>query len=173
MDRKYIRKAVQQVLKDFDIPGIGAAVFSQRSIPTNIDTLPIIIIYSNDVQVSRFNEACKDYMKNLSLTIEIITQNDDDELLMDELDDLSLVVESIMENARDLENQLEYINLQSVRYKTEGDGQSPVGSAILTYDIKYYFEPDLMDSLDELRSINTIFKKSEDDNNLEDNINYI
>lgn len=165
MDRKYLRKKVAQVLKDAKIPHIDQDVFTQRSIPTNIDTLPVALVYTKTLIADRLDESPKRYVKDLDVIIEVITQNDNDECLADELDDLSLLAEKAIEDSIELEKCTEYVNLKSVINDTEGDGQSPIGSSILTFTIGYVTEPRTDWIHPDLKTISTTYRANgnEDD----------
>lgn len=141
MDRKYLRKKIQEVLKAANIEGIGEDVLSMRSIPSNIEELPLALIYTKNETINRFDESPKRYMRNLDVMIEIFVTDNDDECLADSMDDLSRAVEKAIENDREVESCVESIELQSVIYDTAGDGQSPLGSAVLTYQVEYITEP--------------------------------
>lgn len=141
MDRKYLRKKIQEVLKDANIESIGSDVFSMRSIPSSIEELPIVLIYTKNESINRFDEAPKRYMRSLNVLIEVIVTDGNDECLSDRLDELSSLVEQAIEKDNTIEVQVETIELQSVVYDTEGDGQSPVGSASLNYVVEYITEP--------------------------------
>ena len=141
MDRKYLRKKIQQLLKDANIPGVGQDVFSMRSIPTGVDSLPLILLYPKNETLDRFDEAPKRYRRSLDMIIEIQTVHDDDELLTDEMDDLAAKVEQVIEDDIVIEADVEHIELKTVAYDTEGDGQSPIGAVKMTYEIEYITEP--------------------------------
>lgn len=141
MDRKYLRKKIQDLLKAGNIEGVGKDVFSMRSISSDIEELPIILIYPKNENISRFDESPKRYLRTLTIIIEVISTDNNDEILSDELDRLSSDVENVIEKDLEIESCVENIELQSVIYDTEGDGQSPVGSATLTYQVDYITEP--------------------------------
>ena len=141
MDRKFLRKKIQDLLKKSNIDGIGQDILSMRSIPSSIEHLPIALIYPKNESVTRFDEAPKRYLRSLNIMIEIITTDDNDECLSEQLDDLSAAVEQAIENDTEIEAVVESIELTSVVYDSEGDGQSPVGTAVLNYQINYVTEP--------------------------------
>ena len=141
MDRKYLRKKIQDLLKRSNIDGIGEDVFSMRSIPSDIELLPVALIYPKNENIDRFDESPKRYERILNIMIEVIVTDDDDECLSDSLDDLSMQVEKAIEQDIEIEKCVESIELQSVTYDTAGEGQSPVGSAVLNYQIRYITEP--------------------------------
>lgn len=141
MDRKYLRKKIQDLLKRSNIEGIGKDVFSMQSVPSNIEALPIVLVYPKNENISRFDEAPKRYLRTLNIMIEVILTDDDDECLTDGLDDLSSEVEKAIEQDTEIESCVESIELQSVTYDTASEGQSPVGSAVLNYQIDYITEP--------------------------------
>ena len=158
MDRKYLRKKIVQVLKDANIVGIGQDVFSQRSVPSDVDSLPIALVYTKTLNADRFDEAPKRYLKDLGVIIEIVTKHDDDEQLADEMDDLSLLVENAIELSESLELEVDDVELKSVINRTESDGQSPIGSSILTFIISYITEPREDQTLDDLKTIRTTWQ---------------
>ena len=141
MDRKYLRKKIQDLLKKSNIDGIGQDVLSMRSVPSSVEHLPIALIYPKNESITRFDESPKRYIRSLNIMIEIITTDDNDECLSEQLDDLSAAVEKAIEDDIDIEKVVESIELTSVVYDSEGDGQSPVGSAVLNYQIDYVTEP--------------------------------
>ncbi len=141
MNRKYIRKKIFDLLKNASLPGIGEDVFSMRSVPTSVESLPVALIYPKDELIDRFDESPKRYARALSITIEVISTHDTDDCLTDELDDLAEAIESVIENDTTLELEVESIDLKAVIFDQESDGQSPIGSAKITYDITYISEP--------------------------------
>ena len=141
MDRKYLRKKIQDLLKKENIDGIGQDVFSMRSIPSSIEHLPIALLYPKNETVSRFDEAPKRYLRSLNMMIEVITTNDDDECLTEDMDDLAMLIEQAIENDTEIESCVESIELSSVVYDTAGEGDSPIGSVVLNYQIDYITEP--------------------------------
>lgn len=163
-ERKKIRKRVEKLLKDAKIPKVGQDVFSQRSVPTEHESLPVILLYPRNESIERNDHSPKTYQRTLNLEIEIQTTHDTDDLLADELDELAQAVEDVMEESNDLEglgcvNQLDLI---STLYDTEGEGFSPIGSVRLTYAIEYFTEEGLADK--DL----VPFKKAKTDWHLED-----
>lgn len=164
MDRKYLRKKIVQVLKDAKIQLIDQDVFSQRSVPSSIDSLPVALVYVKTMSADRLDESPKRYIKNLDVTIEVVTQHDNDECLADEMDDLSLAVEKAIDDSIDLEKCTEFVNLKTVLNDTEGDGQSPTGSSILTFTIGYVTEPRTDWVLPDLKTIDTNYNFNGNDN---------
>lgn len=141
--RKRIRKAVEQLLKDSKIPNVGDDIFPYRSIPTEHENLPVILIYPKVENVDRFDECPKSYERILSIEIEIQSTHDTDALLADELDDLSEYVEDAIESSKDLSEMLNDLDLKSILYETESNGSSPIGSVRLSYDLQYYTDESL------------------------------
>lgn len=168
MDRKYIRKKVVQVLKDAKIPFIDQDVYSQRSVPSAVDSLPVALVYTKTLSAERLDESPKRYIKIIDVTIEVVTQHNDDECLADEMDDLSLSVEKAIEDSIDLEKCTEFVNLKTVMNDTEGDGQSPSGSSILTFAIAYVTEPRTDWILPDLKTIGTTYNINENEDGAQD-----
>jgi len=149
--RKKIRKAIESHLKRSKILNVGDDIFSRRSIPTEHEALPVILIYPKTEGVDRNDHSPKSYQRILSLELECITTADDDNDLADELDDLAQCVEDSMEEFETLQGPkdpnclLNQLDLNSVVYDTEGEGFSPVGSVKLTYNLEYYTEEGISD----------------------------
>lgn len=149
MIRKYIRKKVQQVLKDANIQGVEQDVFCRKSSPHDDNELPYICIYGNTESANRFDEAPKRYLRSFEIVIEAITTHDDDEKLSDELDDLSYAIELALESDKVLQGLEADVNGQcyedteitSVQYDTQADGSGPIGAVRLTYAISYVASP--------------------------------
>lgn len=165
MNRKSLRKKVVEILKAANIPGVEQSIFPNRSIPTGIDTLPVILVYSKNAPVDVRDESPKSYVINQDIVIECITQHDDDEKLSDELDDLSDAVIKVIEDNFYLEENCEDVTLTGIISDTEGEGQSPVGSAKVTFSmaINYYPRQDLI--LDDLKELDNNFKINDNQNN--------
>lgn len=165
MDRKYIRKKIQEHLKNSNISGVGKDVFCMRSIPSNIESLPIILLYPKNETITKFDEAPRRYIRGLSMMIELITTDNNDECLTDEMDDLTLLIEEAIEKDIELKSCIENLELQSVVYDTAGEGDSPVGSATITYLIEYITEPNIRDSFADFNTAATTWKPNghEDD----------
>ncbi len=158
MDRKYLRKKVIEVLKAKKISGINQDVYPNRSVPTDVHNLPIALVYTKNLTSTRFDEAPKRYFKELQVIIEVVTVHDDDCQLSDELDDLSLAIEDALEDSVELEECVEYINLNNVIYDTESDGQSPVGSVKIGYSIGFVTEPRIDKIYPDFKQINTTWQ---------------
>lgn len=160
--RKYFRKRIIDLLTSAQIATVGDNIFSWRSIPDDIHDLPVIIVLPKEEISSAFDESPKSYRKELEMVIEIKTVGDSDESLIDELDDLSELVEDLIEADFELESKA-LMNLSSVQYQTEADGQSPVGSVILTFVIIYKTEARKPATLDELKSIASKWNVNDND----------
>lgn len=140
--RQLIRKVIKDLLKG--ATDAGEQVFTSRSIPTWVENLPVILIYTKDENVERFNEAPKSYRRILNLELEIVAKGSEDEDVQEVLDRVSDQIESLMEkdetlgndeNKNNIANKLE---LSKVEYTLEADGDSPVGMAKNTYSIEYF-----------------------------------
>lgn len=112
MDRKFLRAKVVQVLKDAKIKGIDQDVFSRRSVPSSIDTLPIALVYTKIMNAERLDESPKSYYKELDITIEVPATHNNDECLADLLDDISLDIEAALENSIELEECTQSVDIK-------------------------------------------------------------
>jgi len=116
----------------------GEQVSIGRTKPEWIENLPAIAIYPANEAVQRFNEAPKDYRREFSLAIECLAVGNDDDDLDLALEEMGERVENIMEVDETLGGLVDQIELRSVEYQTEPDGQSPSGALILNYAVLYY-----------------------------------
>lgn len=164
MKRKFLRKRIQEVLKNANIEGVLDDVFCRKSTAHDDGLLPIINIYPNTEGVERFDEAPKRYKRSYQITCEIITTHDNDELLCDEMDDLSSAVEEAIENDPVLQGWEPYDNDNncvedtesiSVQYDSEGNGSTPVGSCRITFMITYIDAPITRKALAPFKGIDT------------------
>jgi hypothetical protein len=165
MNRKSLRKKVVEILQAANIPGVEQDVFPNRSIPSNIDRLPVILVYSKNAPVERRDESPKSYIINQDIVIECITQNSDDEKLSDELDDLSDAVIKAIEDDFFLEENCEEVSLTSLITDTEGEGQSPAGSTKVTFTMAINYYPRLDIVHDDLKELDNNFKINDNQNN--------
>lgn len=150
MKRKFLRKRIQEVLKAAKIPGVDQDVFCRKSSSHDDNELPYIIIYPNTENAQRFDEAPKRYKRSLEIVVECITTHDSDQLLCDELDELSYHIEEAIESdeilqgfkAYDKSGQcVEDTEVTSIQYDSQADGSSPLGAVRLTYSITYIDKP--------------------------------
>jgi hypothetical protein len=150
MKRKYLRKKIQEVLKAAKIPGVDQDVFCRKSSSHDDGELPYICIYSNTENAQRFDESPKRYKRSLEIVIECITAHDTDELLCDEMDELSYHIETaiesddVLQGFKDFDKEghcVEDTEITSVQYDSQADGSSPMGAVRLTYSITYVDKP--------------------------------
>lgn len=106
--------------------------------PSQIEQLPAIRIYSTNESVSRFNEAPKNYKRNLNLAVECLDVGDNDDNLDMRLEILGEQVETLMEIDETLGRLVNKLELTGVGYQYEADAQSPIGSIILTFNIEFF-----------------------------------
>ena len=182
MNRKSIRKRVQQLLKDADIPNIGQDVFAQSATPDSIESLPVINVYTLNEDVDRENWGDKAYRRSLSLTIEIKSKHNTSEELADDLDDLSELAEKAIEQGVEkkapgdsifFKEHFENITLVSTRCTTEPDNQSPVGSCVLLYSFIYISEAAPAAIHKDLKTFgNTYSVNGNEDEEAKDQINF-
>ena len=147
MIRKYLRKRVQKVLSDNPkLKQVISKVVCRRSVASDDNELPIILVYNNQEPSERFDEAPKSYKKFSEFVIEIITSHDTEEELCDELDDLCELVEEAIESdpiLRGFEpftkngDKFEDIIHSNIEFDDQGEGSSPIGAARMTFTSMY------------------------------------
>lgn len=134
-----IRRVIRDLLKENTDAGVN--VFVSRSTKFDHEELPAILIYPDSERVRRFDEAPKRYGRNFALKIEIIGRAATDDELDLQLEKIGEQIENLMEANEDNEKTLKpitnSINLTGSRYSFEGEGQTPIGSLILDYDVEF------------------------------------
>lgn len=155
--KRQIRERIRDILIEVGTPA-GNQVAIGRTIPSWIENLPVILIYPSNESLRRFNEAPKNYQRNLSVTIECLAAGDDDNDLDYNLEVLGERIEDIVEVDETLGiDCVDELELQNVEYQTEPDGQSPTGSLILNYNVRFYQDANQpgLNCLDDLKQANT------------------
>ena len=116
----------------------GARVYIGRSIPTNSEDLPAILIYSTGENISRFNEAPKNYQRNMNLLVECIAAGNDDDDLDIRLETLAEKVEALLEIDETLGGIANKLELAGSDYQSEPDAASPLGNLALRFNVEFY-----------------------------------
>lgn len=131
--RKTIRHAIANVL--LNNTSAGAHVYASRTRKLSKESLPAILVYTNNEDVEVFNESPREYRRTLTLGIEIAARADDD--LDDTLDDIAQEVERILS-----ENQTpggaDTLLLTGATIVLNADGDNQHGGCVLTYDAIYF-----------------------------------
>lgn len=135
--KRKIRERIRDILIETGTPA-QKNVSIGRTRSSWVENLPAIVIYPSPESVERFNEAPKNYQRNFSISIECQASGDTDDDLDYNLEVLGERVEDIMEVDETLGGLVDRLELKSVDYQTEPDGQSPTGSIVLGYNIRYY-----------------------------------
>lgn len=170
--KRKIREQIRDILIKTGTPA-GEQVAIGRSIPTWVENLPTILIYPSNESVQRFNEAPKNYQRNFAVSIECIGAGNDDNDLDYNLEVLGERVEDIMEVDETLGiDCVDRLELQNVEYQTEPDGQSPTGSLILNYNVRFYQNANQpgLNCLDDLKQVNAEWQIGHHDGSPEDDV---
>lgn len=138
--KRKIRESIREAL--LDQTSAGKSVFLSKSTKLDHADLPAILIYPNGERISRFNEAPKNYRRTHAIKIEIISSAATDDELDQKLEEIGEQVENIMELNEDIQTRLgkliESLELSGTQYAFESDGQTPVGSLILDFDVVFF-----------------------------------
>jgi len=137
---EFVKRRIKVAVRDLLLERTEAKsnVKISSSIPTQLEELPAIRIYSTNESVSRFNEAPKNYRRNLNLAIECIDVGENDDNLDMRLEILGEQIETLMEIDETLGRLVNKLELTGSAYQYEPDGPSPVGSLILTFSIEFF-----------------------------------
>lgn len=134
--KRQIKEAIKKLL--FGKTNAKENVFISRSVPVDVDDLPAILIYSTSETVRRFNEAPKDYQRELTVAVECLATGNDDDDLDVKLEILGETVESLMEIDETLGDIVHKVELTGTGYTQDPDGQSPLGSLVLQFAVTFY-----------------------------------
>lgn len=129
--REYVKKAL------IGKTDAGQRIFINRVIPTQIEDLPVILVYSLGENVTRFNEAPKDYKRDFNLRVEIVAAGDQDDDLDERLELIADKVESLLEQDETFGDLVSHIELKSTEYTGDHEAQSPVGMLALNYSVVF------------------------------------
>lgn len=169
--KRKIREYVRDILIETGTPA-GDNIKVGRTAPNWIEHIPAINIFPSNESIQRFNEAPKSYRREFSLAIECIAAGNDDDDLDYNLEVMAERVEDIMEIDETLGDQVDRIELQSVEYQTEPDGQSPTGAVVLTYNVRWYSnanQPGYI-CLDDLKQVNSEWQVGHHNESPQDNV---
>lgn len=161
--KRQIRIYIQSLLK-----GKTAAkdrVFINRAVPTQEEELPVILIYSTAESIRRFNEAPKDYLRTMTLKIEVIAQGSKDDDLDGILEGFGDKVEALMELDETLGDLVSHLELTATEYQADSEATNSVGLLALTYSIIFVTEAMQpgADSLDTLEGADVTYAIDEAD----------
>jgi len=163
--RKKIRKAIQSILKNKTLA--EGRVYTNQSTASWAEDLPIILIYARSEDLDVFNEAPKEWKRTINWAIEVIAKGPEDpieddgcDLLEDIIDDIAEKIECELSRDDTLNCTVDEVNLASVEFAYEGDGETPIGSARLIYQTTHYTSAP--ESIDKQANV-TDFKSAEID----------
>lgn len=162
--QKYVKRLIKVAIRDLlkaNHGGVDANnIQISRTIPTQSESLPAILIYTTTESVRRFDESPKRYERVLTVNIECMDMGDTDDDLDLRLEVIADRVETILESNETLGGIANDLELVSANYQQEPDGEAPMGSLVLQYNIEYYqFAQRLEETcLDDLKSMGIDYK---------------
>jgi hypothetical protein len=122
-------------------------VFINRSLPTQQEKLPALLVYSLGEGIRRFDEAPKTYERSFNLRIEIIVsgtrlENDaeEDDDLDSRLEAIGEQVEALMEVDETLGNLVHTLDLTASEYQQDPDAQESLAVLMLTYNVVFFID---------------------------------
>jgi hypothetical protein len=141
--KRKAKEAIQKLLNT--IPNVQGRVSISRTIPTDAQNLPAILIYSIGETASIHNEAPRTYRRNLTVQIEVIAAGNDDDHLDFLLEDLGDKIENYMERDETLGDLVNRLELTGTSYQSEPDAQSPIGSLVFSYSVEIFTDAQHLD----------------------------
>ena len=131
------RQTLREKIKDEIVNGstqAGSRVYTNRVIPTQLDELPIILIYLKEESTEKEKELPRKRIATFS--IEILQKIGDD--LDDKLDEIAKEVEIIFQGDDFLDGLVNDMGFSNTSINLVQDGSRKLGSCILTYNCEYY-----------------------------------
>lgn len=162
--KRRIKIAIRDLLREKH-QGVSAQnIRVSRTIPTQSENLPSILIYSTTESVRRFDESPKRYGRTLTVNIECLDAGNDDDDMDMRLEVIAERVEALMERDETLGGIANDLELVSANYQQEPDGESPMGSIVLQYNVEFYQYAIRTDDtcLDDLRGVDIDYKVGHD-----------
>ena len=135
--RKQIRKEVVDLLRKKKLDRIDDKVYGNRSIPDQSNMLPVINVYPRSEDLEEWTQAPRQHIRSLQLVVEIKADESTDEKTSDFLDDTADMVERHITADDTLDGNVEDIELSSVEFEYQGEGEQLAGSCRLVFIAKY------------------------------------
>ncbi len=132
--RKDIRDAVVAALTGQT--AAGSKVYPTRVRPLAEGGLPCILVYAGSESVEIYQESPREYERLLTLSVEALAKADDG--LDDVLDALALQIEHELMQDHTLGEICGDVVLKGAELTVAGEGDTLIGSCVLTYEIAYY-----------------------------------
>jgi hypothetical protein len=134
--KRSLKKAIRTAL--MGKTQVGDKVFLSRSVPTQYEEEFVILIFSMDEAIDRFNEAPKDYKRNMTVRIEAVGVGNDDDDLDAKLELVADRIERLMEIDETLGGLANKLELSGSEYRGDGQAQSPMGLLALIYNLEFF-----------------------------------
>jgi len=113
-------------------------VFSNPARNVWQESLPAILVYSRAEQVEDFSSAPRELRRRLRITVEALAALDEN--LDDELDDLTDEIEQALGADETLNGLCSDMVLEEIAMQLQGDGNTAIGTASMTYVVTYFSE---------------------------------
>jgi hypothetical protein len=136
--RKTIRDAVVTLLDTGTIVASGK-VFSNRAVNVKDSDLPVLNVYTQQ-ETSSVLEFCSTKLdRSLSLVVEAVAKVTTQESLDDTLDALCEEIEAALSASSSWNGTVFESFLSGTSIEIERDGETYIGRALLTYDVRYHY----------------------------------
>jgi len=139
--RALIRKKIKEILLKKTLA--GSKVYLNQAMPTWVEELPVILIYTRSEPAEKFNQSPRELRRDLQVAIEIISKGTEDALsedgpqTQDIIDAIAETVEDEMSRDETLGELVEDSILSDTEFDYEDKGANLIGSARLIYTVTY------------------------------------
>lgn len=113
----------------------GVNIYKTRAIPLYDNLLPAILVYTFAEEIGDPVSNVR-VVKNLTVIIEIVVQEDSSTNVDEKLDDLSEIVEGTL-NSFTPTCAIQEMDFQNLRIDVSAEGEKTKGSLALNYNVKY------------------------------------
>lgn len=136
LQKRNLKIAIQKVLKG-KTPAQDRVLLS-KSLPTEYETLPVVLIYSTGESSELFDVSPKRYRRILTIVVECVATGVDDDDLDKNLEEIGDLVETWMELDETFGGIANRLELAGADYQTESGGASPIGLLSLRFEIEFF-----------------------------------
>lgn len=154
--KRRIKEAVKNALSGVLIGDNTVEI--AKTIPSQVEHLPKILIYSVNETVNRFDEAPKTYERTLNIKIECVVASHAEDDMDSRLEQIAEAVEARIESDETFSGLVHRAELTNVEYESTTEAQSIVGMVALTYELYYKTQPMPGQILREFSGVDTDWK---------------
>lgn len=137
--RQTIREAVVEILKDAAILDVGDRVYANRILALDVVDLPAIAVTTLPEAATVDDFGTKTLKRDMTLSVELLLKDPDEELIDDLADDYAEAIEAAMKADETLKNTATDSYLTTTEMTTDVKGEVPLLQLKLNYAVRYFY----------------------------------